>query len=156
MSEDTLNTNKEIVRRLFRDVFNERHLELCDALCADEYIEHAIAPFGNEEPGVVHGPDHMRNVVSWLVAQYPDLTMDIESLIAEGDIVAARVRSEGTNLGNLNDVVPPTGKRFSGRQAHWYRIEDGKLAEHWAIREDLETMLQLGILRRPGPPGQHE
>lgn len=151
MSENVLNRNKEVVRRLFRDVFNERNLDLCDELFTDEYIEHAIAPFGDEEPGVVHGPDHMRNVVTWLVEQYPDLTMDIESLIAEGDIVVARVRSEGTNLGKLNGVVPPTGKRFSGRQSHWYRIEDGKVAEHWAIREDLETMLQLGVLQRPGP-----
>lgn len=151
MSENVLNRNKEVVRRLFRDVFNERNLDLCDELFTDEYIEHAIAPFGDEEPGVVHGPDHMRNVVTWLVEQYPDLTMEIESLIAEGDIVVARVRSEGTNLGKLNGVVPPTGKRFSGRQSHWYRIEDGKVAEHWAIREDLETMLQLGVLQRPGP-----
>jgi predicted ester cyclase len=153
MSRDVLETNKQVVRRLFGDVFNGRALDLCDELVSGEYFEHAIAPFGGEEPGLVHGPDHMRNVVAWLVEQYPDVTMDVEALVAEGDIVVARVRSEGTNLGRLNGVVPPTGKRFSGRQSHWYRIEDGKLAEHWAIREDLETMLQLGILRRPGPPG---
>jgi predicted ester cyclase len=48
--------------------------------------------------------------------------------------------------------MPPTGKRFSARQSHWYRVVDGKFAEHWATREDLPTMLQLGVLSAPGGP----
>ena len=94
----------------------------------------------------------MRSVVQWLVAQFPDVSMTIESIVAEGDIVAVRVLSEGTNLGMLNGVVPPTGKKFSAHQSHWYRVEDGKFAEHWATRDDLTTMVQLGIVRLPGPP----
>lgn len=144
--------NKELVRVLFDRVFNDRDLDVCDEIVAVDYVEHAIAPLGSEEPGAVHGPEHMRNVVTWLVDQYPDMTMTIESVVSEGDTVAVRVLSEGTNLGKLNGVIPPTDKRFSGRQSHWYRVEDGKLAEHWAIREDLGTMLQLGILQLPGPP----
>jgi predicted ester cyclase len=78
--------------------------------------------------------------------------MTVEAIVAEGDTVAVRVLSEGTNLGPLNGVMPPTGKRFSARQSHWFRIEDGKLAEHWATREDLPAMLQLGVVRPPGRP----
>jgi predicted ester cyclase len=52
----------------------------------------------------------------------------------------------------LNGVAPPTGKRFSACQSHWYWVEDGKLVEHWATREDLPTMLQLGIIQSPGEP----
>ena len=144
--------NNELVRRLFDHVFNDRDLDVCDEIFATDYVEHAIAPFGREEPGAVVGPEHMRNVVTWLVDQYPDITMRIESIASEGDTVAALVWSEGTNTGLLNGIIPPTGKRFSGRQSHWYRVEDGKLAEHWAVRDDLGTMLQLGILNLPGPP----
>ncbi len=79
--------------------------------------------------------------------------MTIEAIVAEGDIVVARVLSEGTNLGPLNGAIPPTGKRFRAYQSHWYRVADGKLAEHWATREDLPAMLQLGVIRPPGPPG---
>jgi predicted ester cyclase len=137
---------------LFDRVFNEREVDLCDELFADNYVEHALAPFGHEEPGAVRGPQHMRNVVAWLVDQFPDVTMKIEAIASERDTVAVRVMSEGTNLGKLNGVIPPTGKRFAGQQCHWYRIEDGKLAEHWAIRDDLATMLQLGVVNVPGPP----
>ena len=45
--------------------------------------------------------------------------------------------------------MPPTGKWFSARQSHWFRVADGKLAEHWATREDLVAMLQLGLVRPP-------
>ena len=84
------------------------------------------------------------------MAQFPDLQMTIEAMVAEGDTVAVRVVSEGTNLGPLNGVVPPTGRRFKARQSHWYRVEDGKLAELWATREDLPAMMQLGIVESPG------
>jgi predicted ester cyclase len=140
------------MRRLFDHVFNQHDLDLCDEIFATDYVEHAIAPFGREEPGTVIGPEHMRNVVTWLFDQYPDMTMRIESIASEGTTVAVLVWSEGTNLGKLNGVIPPTGKKFAGRQSHWYRVEEGKLAEHWAVRDDLGAMLQLGILNLPGPP----
>jgi predicted ester cyclase len=34
----------------------------------------------------------------WLLARFPDLHMTIEAMISEGDTVAVRVLSEGTNL----------------------------------------------------------
>ena len=113
-----------------------------------------LPPFSESAPGRVKGPQAMRQSAEWLLAQFPDLHMTIEAMIAEGDTVAVRVLSEGTNLGPLNGVVPPTGKRFSARQSHWYRVQDGKLAEHWATREDLPAMLQLGVISPPGggPP----
>jgi predicted SnoaL-like aldol condensation-catalyzing enzyme len=101
-----------LVRRLFDEVFTTQNVAAADEIMAEEYIEHAIAPFGREEPGRVHGPSHAREVVGWLTAQFPDLEMTIESLVAEGDMVAVRVRSAGTNRGRLGGFAPPTNKRF--------------------------------------------
>ena len=144
--------NKQLVRRQFEELFNRQHLAAADELVAAEYLEHALAPFGQAEPGRVHGPTHLRQTTQWLLAQFPDLHMTIEAIIAEGDTVAVRVLSEGTNLGPLNGILPPTGKRFTARQSHWFRVADGKLAEHWTTREDLPAMLQLGVVQPPGPP----
>ena len=146
--------NKELVRRHFEEIFNRKNLSVCDELMAQEYLEHAPAPFSEDAPGRVNGPKAMRQTAEWLLAQFPDLRMTVEAMISEGDTVAARVLSEGTNLGPLNGVVPPTGKRFRARQSHWYRVAEGKLVEHWATREDLPAMLQLGVIRPPGggPP----
>ncbi len=139
--------SKDLVRRHFEEIWNQRDLAACDEIMADDYVEHAFAPFAHTEPGAVNGPEHMRGVVEWLLAQFPDLRITIEAIVADGDTVAARVLSEGTNLGKLNGVMPPTGKRFAARQSHWYRVENGKLAEHWATRDDLSAMLQLGSSR---------
>jgi predicted ester cyclase len=144
--------NKELVRRHFEEIWNGRDLAVADELMAQDYLEHAVAPFGQAEPGRVNGPAATRQTARWLLAQFPDLHMTIEEIVGEGDLVAVRVLSEGTNLGPLNEVVPPTGKRFVARQSHWFRVENGRLAEHWATREDLVAMLQLGVIQPPGPP----
>jgi predicted ester cyclase len=143
--------NKELVRRHFEEMWNGQDLAAGDELMAQDYLEHAVAPFGQAEPGRVNGPAAMRQTARWLLAQFPDLHMTIEEIVGEGDLVAVRVLSEGTNLGPLNEVVPPTGKRFAARQSHWFRVENGRLAEHWATREDLVAMLQLGVIQPPGP-----
>jgi predicted ester cyclase len=149
---DVSASNAELVRRHFEHMWNERDFAGCDELMADEYVEHALAPFGATAPGQVHGPTAMRETMTWLLNQFPDLTMDVEAVVSEGDVVVARVRSTGTNIGPLNGVMPPTGKAFDSVQSHWFRVADGKLAEHWATRDDLTTMVQLGIVARPGPP----
>jgi predicted ester cyclase len=60
--------------------------------------------------------------------------------------------ARGTNHGPIGGVVPPTGREFTAGQSHWFRIEGGKLAEHW-VRDDLTAMLQLGVIQPPGSPG---
>jgi predicted ester cyclase len=144
--------NKELVRRHVEEILNRQNFAVCDELMAENYIENAVAPFGQSTPGKVNGPQAMRATAAWLLAQFPDMHMTIEAMVSEGDTVADRVISEGMNLGSLNGVVPPTGKRVSARQSHWYRVVDGKLAEHWTTREDLPTMLQLGVIQPPGGP----
>ena len=72
---ETTHHGERLARRLFEQVFNARDLAALDELIAVDYVEHALAPFGTDEPGRVHGPDHMRGVVTWLVDQYPDLRM---------------------------------------------------------------------------------
>jgi predicted ester cyclase len=76
---------RELVRRQFEDVFNNQDFSLCEAIFA---------------PGAVEGPAHAREVVEWLRSQFPDLRMTVEAIVAEGDMVAALVRSEGTNTGS--------------------------------------------------------
>jgi predicted ester cyclase len=142
----------ELARRYFEEIINLRAFEVCTQIIAEDYVEHAVAPFGHSEPGRVHGPTATRESLEWLIAQFPDIHMTIEALVAEGDTVAVRILSEGTNLGKLNGTIPPTGRRFVARQSHWFRVEEGKLAEHWATREDLPTMIQLGVIQPPGPP----
>lgn len=159
-SESTVDgRHKTLVRDWFR-MFSVRDPveaeRLATQVAAPAYIEHAIAPFGQGAPGLVDGPRHLVEASTWLLAQFPDLEMSVEAMVADGDLVAALVRSTGTNLGPLNGVIPPTGRPFNAHQSHWFRIRDGRIAEHWATRDDLGAMLDLGVISRPGGqrPGQ--
>jgi len=139
---------KSLVRR-WVEMFNTGGFRAADEIAADRYLEHAVAPFGRTEPGAVNGPSHLRETADWLLAQFPDLTMEIVSLIAEGDLVAALIDASGSNGGPLDEGIGPTGRTFSARQTHWFRMAEGRLAEHWATRDDLTVMIQLGILPLP-------
>ena len=112
------------------------------------FEQHGVAPFAEAEPGNVNGPRAMRSTAEWLLAQFPDLHFTVEEIVAEGNTVAVRLLGEGTNLGPIGPL-PPTGRRFSARSSHWFRVANGKLAEHWATRDDLTAMVQLGIVHRP-------
>jgi predicted ester cyclase len=87
--------------------------------------------------------------MEWRLAQFPDLSFEVEAVVAEDDLVAARVRATGSNSGRLNGFLAASGKAFNYTQSHWFRIADGKLAEHWATRDDLTAMLQLGVVTSP-------
>lgn len=141
--------NKDLVRRHFQQIWNVRNLDACDEMMAVDFVEHAPAPFATNAPGRVNGPEAMRETVRWLTKQFPDIHFGVESIVADGDLVVARVISEGTNTGRLNGVLPPSGKAFRAVQCHWFRVQNGKLAEHWAVRDDLTAMLQLGVVTSP-------
>jgi len=144
--------NKALAQRFFEEILTRQNYAASGEIMAEHYIEHAVAPFGQSEPGSVHGPQHARSAAEWLHAQFPDLRMRVEMVIAEGDLVSCRVYSEGTNLGLFNGTIPPTGRRFAGWQMHWFRVAENKLAEHWAVRDDLPMLLQLGIIPLPARP----
>ena len=63
---------------------------------------------------------------------------------------AARVN--GLRFGNMHAThtgdglggVKPTGKRVSAEQMHFVRFQDGKIVEHWAVRDDAGLLRQLG------------
>ena len=114
-----MTTNKELVRRFFEELFTQGDLSCCEELAAPTYVEHAVAPFGRDEPGAVDGPSHLRQTAQWLREQFPDMVMTIESMVEEGDLVAVLIPSQGTNLGRLKGMIPPTGRPFTAHQSHW-------------------------------------
>lgn len=56
----------------------------------------------------------------------------------------------GTHEGVLPPGFPATHRPFAARHVHVFRVaDDGRLLEHWAVRDDLGLMRQAGLL---GPP----
>jgi predicted ester cyclase len=53
----------------------------------------------------------------------------------------------GTHTGTVHGISP-TRKRFQQRQFHLYRMRDGQIVEHSALRDDLGLLHQLGVLKQ--------
>lgn len=77
-----------------------------------------------------------------------DVSLTIEDLVADGDLVWTRNRARGVNTGSVMGN-PPTGKPVEIDVIDIGRFKDGKLVEHWGVADQLGLMLQLGLV--PGP-----
>jgi predicted ester cyclase len=101
------------------------------------------------------GREGVRGIFRSLVTAFPDLHFELGEVVADGDAVMCEEIMSGTHLGTpelpvlggLLVGVPPTGKRFTIQSIHFYRIADGEIVEHRAVRDDLGIMQQLGLIR---------
>ena len=145
--------NKEVVRIHFA-ALNTGDPEAFAATHDPAGRNHAPAPFDLSEwpaEGKPFGPAEARQTFGYLRGSMPDLHVDIEDLIAEGDEVVAWIRMTGTQSGS-GGPVPAPGRAVDFHHAQRFRIRDGLIVEHWAVRDDLRAMLQGGVVAMPGRP----
>jgi predicted ester cyclase len=126
----TTSENKELVRRLVEEAINERNLDLVDELADGHLARDAkrwIGPFRSS---------------------FPDFTMQIVDLIAEGDIVG-HFRCSGTHTGEWNGIQA-TGRRFRDvDEIYIFRVRNGRLTAFVAAEDNLSRLRQLGFDLRP-------
>ncbi len=137
-----------LVRQQFEYQSTGRHAEAA-AQFADDAINNGRPASGGRVAGIF----------ATLAEVFPDERHEVEELVSDGELVAARVRFTGTHsampsvpfvLGGVLAGIPPTGRSVSVAHHHFFRVRNGRIAEHWGVREDLEMARQLGILA-PGP-----
>ena len=144
--------NGAIVRRFMDLVWNGGELSAIDDLVDDDFTN-----FGVRRPG---GHAAMRHIVTVWRTAFPDLHYEIQEEIVHDDKVVHRVILRGTHLGEFQPGVgparimgamAPTGRSFEADQIHIYRVQDGKIVEHAASRNDLLLLNQLGLVSGTQP-----
>jgi predicted ester cyclase len=103
--------------------------------------------------------DRIKAVLEDLRRAFPDGKTEILDVAFDGDTVATRIIFRGTHTGvatlpvmsGLLAGLPPTGKRVEFQAMHWFKVRDGKIIAHYAVREDLSIARQLGLLPSPQP-----
>jgi steroid delta-isomerase-like uncharacterized protein len=137
---------KQFARDRVEALFNRGELDRVEEFVTDDFVNHEA--WKGEDPGY----EGFRLRLRRLRDAIPDIHMDVHEVLAEGDLVAYRATLSGTHTGNLMGV-PGTGKTFKVQHIHMLRMRDGKASEHWAARDDLGMMMQLGVIPRPGGGG---
>jgi predicted ester cyclase len=128
-------------------LFNRGELDRIPEFVTEDYVNHEAWP--GEDPG--HAGFRLR--MERLHAAVPDIHLEIQEIVAAGDLVAYRATLTGTHEGELLGIGP-TNKAFRVQHMHMLRMRDGRACEHWATRDDLGMLQQLGIIPPPAPPGQ--
>lgn len=137
--------NKALATRLYEEVLSGGNLDVIEEIATDDYVEH------NPLPGQGMGLQGLRDRAGMLTAALaPRFTL--EDVIAEGDRVVVRWTNSGTHVGEFAGI-PPTNKDFTITGIDIYRVENGKLAEHWDVVDQLSLLQQLGLLPAPESAG---
>ncbi len=128
----SIEENKALVRRWI-ELWDTSDLSEIGNFVTKDYVRH------DPNTPEVRGPDAEQRLVAMYRAAFPDLRFTIEHLVAEGDMVLARLTARGTHQGELMGIAP-TGKQIEVAAMELYRLTDGKIAEQWV------TMDALGLL----------
>lgn len=138
-------SNKDIVRKV-EEAWDANRLDELDGYFAPNFKSHAAAP--GLPPGLAGAKMPHRGSMQ----AFPDRKMRILNLVAEGDLVVVRTALSGTNKGGLPFLgIPANGKRVEGIEStSIYRLEGGKIVEHWGLNDGLGLMMQLGAMKPPG------
>ena len=136
--------NKALVRRLLAEGFNGGNMALFDELLAPDFVNHdPAAPMTVDREGLKEWWTAIRT-------GFPDVHIDIDALIAEGDMVVKRVSGRGTMTQAFHGF-PATGKTFVNPAISIYRIENGQVKELWWGYDNLNLLMQLGLIPQPEP-----
>ena len=133
---------KALVQRFYDEGWNNGDLSVYDELVAEDFTEY---------PGVpgLEGREGFRQLNVMFKQAVPDMNVTVDQLVAEGDRIACRWTSTGTQTGELFGI-PATGNELHVTATLIYRVEDGRLKEGWINRDDLGLMRQLGVVPTPG------
>ena len=138
----SLEDNKVMVQRFIDEVMNSGRFAAIAELCVA----------GSRFEGGIEG--QMRGMRT----TFPDLHMSIEEVFAEGNKVAVRVTTRGTNtgpmvglpaFGRLETPVPPTSKSVTGSGIYLFTVSDGKISSLAAEIDQMGLLQQLGSTFTP-------
>lgn len=131
--------NKKVVERLIETVFINHDLSELDEIMRDDYIQNNdIAEQG--KAGFIA-------LFKQTFIAMPDFKYTIKRLVAEDDYVVAYCTSSGTHNGGEWIGYPPRGGKLNFDVVDIFRLQDGKIAEHWDVADRLTLFTQLGVVK---------
>src|SRR5499426_4796399 len=88
----SIEQNKAMARRWSEELWGNGNLAVADEIVAPDYVRHDPG-----DPFPARGPEDVKRVVKMLRAMLPDLRIELEAMVAEGDFVVNRYTATGTD-----------------------------------------------------------
>lgn len=109
---------KEFVRNHFEDFVNKQKSEVALLNFSPDFLDH------DEPGGAAIGPEAAKNMMDSAYNRWPDLRVQIEDILAEGDKVMVRNSWTATEAS--------TGQRIEFHGFVLWRFSNKKIVERWA------------------------
>jgi steroid delta-isomerase-like uncharacterized protein len=109
-----------------------------------DYQEHnaTVSSFG---PGI----EGYKNFLTHLFTAFPEDTVTIDEIVADGDMVVYRGTETGTHKAEFLGI-PATGKSATWTEIQFFRFKEGKVVEHWVDVDLFSWFQQLGVIPAMG------
>jgi predicted ester cyclase len=131
--------NKRVVREFTRIFKNEHNVDGVDHLFDTKNFSHHF------RAALPPGFEGLKQVGRMMNGAFPDVVVTEEDLIASGDRVVERSSAVATHKATMMGEKP-TNKKIAWSEIHIYRLQDGKIKEHWAEIAQMELFQQIGVL----------
>ena len=128
--------NKLLVRRWFEQVWNQKSEAAIDEMFSLQGKSHGFP----EADAVLVGPEAFKGVHRSFCGAFPDLHVDVEEVVTEGDRAAVRWRVSMTHLGD-HLGFPASGKKETMAGATFVTIKGSQITEGWNYM-DLQALMQ--------------
>ena len=135
---------RTIVHRFTEELWNGRDLSVADAIIDPGCVTHQLRS-GSQSLEFIRGPEALKGHVVEFLAAFPDLRLEVEQQIAEGDLVVSWCVFRGTHNGTWLGI-PPTGRPIIIRSVVTHRIRYGKIAEDWVLSDFYGVFADLGLI----------
>jgi predicted ester cyclase len=109
---------KQFVRDHFEDFVNKKKSEVALLNFSSDFFDH------DEPGGVAIGPEAAKNMMDSAYKRWPDLHVQVEDILAEGDKVMVRNSWTATEAA--------TGQQIEFHGFVLWRFDNKKLVERWA------------------------
>jgi len=107
-------------------------------LVAEDLVQHAAGPQGREG---------LRQTLATLDGDLDHPTATIHRVVAQDDLVVVHLTMHGRHVGSTMPLfaeLPPSGNAIAWDFIHIWRVADGSIVEHWACRDDVGLLAQVG------------
>lgn len=137
--ETSVEMNKQVIRKLYEVVLNQKTFDIASDIVADDYKNAAGE----------HGPEAFLKGLKSVVAAFPDARWTPESVVAEGNTVIVKQTLTGTHKSQFQNI-PATGRTILNDGFALYELSEGKIIRHEVLTDRLTFLQQLGVLPQPG------
>jgi steroid delta-isomerase-like uncharacterized protein len=169
MAETTPAENKAIVQQLYA-VINQRNVDslpdffaaadggTCQGVTLEQMVSNPLLPGARlvppttarlrEREGGPAQPPQLEALLDFtrhMFSAFPDMLVNIDSMVAEGDTVVVHWSARGTHIGEFLGT-PPTGRTVPFRSIDFFTFRNGKIASHTGYPDTARVLARLGQL----------